>query len=142
MFFVPLLYALETRFLKRSKLGAIVWTTEFLLPTIIALWLVKYNFAEWYYWIVSILSVYNLYEIGYIQNDCETIKREQKPTLRVSTKELLFYEKRKYSIYGLRFLLGLLGSVFFFTMALISVIYLYFGLLCQFMQFIIIYVVE
>lgn len=113
MFFVPLLYALETRFLKRSKLGAIVWATEFLLPTIIALWLVKYNFAEWYYWIVSILSVYNLYEIGYIQNDCETIKREQKPTLRVSTKELLFYEKWKYSIYGLRFLLGLLGSVFF-----------------------------
>lgn len=114
MFFVPLLYALETRFLKRSKLGVIVWATEFLLPTIIALWLFKYSFEEWCYWIISILSVYNLYEIGYIQNDCETIKREQNPTLRVSTKELLFYEKWKLSIYGLRFLLGILGSAFFF----------------------------
>lgn len=114
MFFVPLLYALETRFLKRSKLGVIVWATEFLLPTIIALWLFKYSFEEWCYWIVSILSVYNLYEIGYIQNDCETIKRELNPTLRVSTKELLFYEKWKLSIYGLRFLLGILGSAFFF----------------------------
>lgn len=127
MFFLPLFYAIETRFLKRSKFGIIIWATEYLIPIIISLWLVKLNFEGWYYWVLSILSVYNLYEIGYIQNDCETIKHESNPTLRVSSEELRFYEKWKCYIYGLRFFIGILCTIFFlnFGARLVPVILLW-----------------
>lgn len=115
MFFVPLLYALETRFLKRSKYGVIVWTTEYLIPTLISFYLVNMSFCVWTNWLIGILSVYNLYEIGYIQNDCETIKKESSPTLRVSFKELIFYEKRKILCYGFRGILGLIASGYFLS---------------------------
>lgn len=116
MFFVPLLYALETRFLKRSKYGIVVWATEYLLPTFLALLLVHMQQSGWTKWLIAILAVYNLYEIGYIQNDCETIKKENNPTIRLSSLELCFYERWKLFIYGFRLFLGIIATIYFFSM--------------------------
>lgn len=115
MFFVPLLYALETRFLKRSKYGVVVWATEYLIPILISFYLIHMGFCGWINWLIDILAVYNLYEIGYIQNDCETIKKEISPTLRVSSEELWFYEKWKILCYGFRILLGIITSSYFLS---------------------------
>ena len=111
-FYVPILYSLKTRFLRRSSYGFIVWATEYLLPLMIAFGVVKayYNIIPI---VVSIIAVYNFYEIGYIQNDCETIKKELNPTLRLNYKYLEFYENHKTSIYIFRVFLGIIFSLFF-----------------------------
>lgn len=117
MFYIPLMYAIESRFLKRSRLGVIVWGTEYLIPVIIAFYLLNMNFQGIGLMLLSIVAVYNFYEIGYIQNDCETIKKEQNPTLRVKEQELSYYESRKYFIYGFRILIGTFLSCFFLDTA-------------------------
>lgn len=117
MFYVPLMYALETRFLKRSRLGLIVWATEYLIPMLITFYLLKMNFSGMESFLLAIIAVYNFYEIGYIQNDCETIKKEENPTLRVKPLELNYYESRKFLIYGFRILVGTFLSWFFLNAA-------------------------
>lgn len=52
--------------------------------------------------ILSLAYVYGIYEYGYIQNDCETIKKESNPTLRVTKQQLSFYNGHRVQIYILR----------------------------------------
>ena len=49
--------------------------------------------------LLGFLLVYDLYEVGYIENDCETIKKESAPTLRLKAIEYDFYENHKLSVY-------------------------------------------
>ncbi len=49
-----------------------------------------------------LVAFYALYEIGYIYNDTETIKRETTPTLRLSNYQLSYYSSNKHYIYGVR----------------------------------------
>lgn len=113
MFYIPIMYALETRFLKRSKWGVLIWGTEYLFPVTMTLFLVVgMDICEiWIKFLLAIAGVYDFYEIGYIQNDCETIKKEASPTLRVSSAELAFYERAKFKIYGIRLILGVVFSL-------------------------------
>ena len=134
MFYVPIMYALETRFLRRSKWGIFIWATEYLFPVIITLFLIagmeicniEVNFF------LAVMGVYNFYEIGYIQNDCETVKKEVNPTLRVSSAELVFYEKAKFKIYGIRLILGVVFSLFFLIDGVSWIILLFFWLIIPF----------
>lgn len=112
MFYVPLLYAIETRFLKRSKLGFLVWVTEYFFPVLLSLFFIISFPNLLIPGIIGIITVYNLYEIGYIQNDCETIKVEKKPTLRISKNELSYYENHKYYIYIIRIFLSIILSIY------------------------------
>lgn len=110
IFFIPLLYSIQTRFLRRTKLGLIVWITEYLLPILLAILILNLESFNFLYALLSVFAVYNLYEIGYIQNDCETIKRENKPTKRLSEDALTLYEKLKILIYAVRIIFALLFS--------------------------------
>jgi hypothetical protein len=56
--------------------------------------------------------IYNLYEIGYINNDTETIKKENNPTIRLSIDELKYYENNKKKIYLIRIFIALILIVF------------------------------
>ncbi len=106
IFFVPLLYSIQTRFLRRTSLGIIVWITEYLTPVLIAMVVLDLHHINIIHGLISIIAVYNLYEIGYIQNDCETTKHEERPTLRLSYNALNFYESYKISIYLMRLVIG------------------------------------
>lgn len=107
-FYCPILYALKTRFFRRSKLGIIIWATEYLIPLLLAYYFIDCNGLGIISFVISVIAVYNFYEIGYIQNDCETIKKEQVPTLRLSYECLHFYELNKKFIYGIRIILGII----------------------------------
>jgi hypothetical protein len=54
--------------------------------------------------------VYTIYEVGYIQNDTESIKKEKNPTLRLGEKDLAYYERHKRTIYAARVALGAAGA--------------------------------
>lgn len=113
MFYIPFVYAIKTRFLRRSKLGVLVWGTEYLIPVLLAMYLANQEAFFTIQTLLSLVGVYNFYEIGYIQNDCETIKKEKHPTLRISPFGLACYEKYKVIIYGFRLVIGVLLSCIF-----------------------------
>lgn len=113
MFYIPFLYAIESRFLRRSKLGVLVWGTEYLIPVLLAMYLANQEAFFTIQTLLSLVGVYNFYEIGYIQNDCETIKKEKHPTLRISPFGLACYEKYKFLIYEIRLVIGMFLSCIF-----------------------------
>ena len=113
MFYVPVLYAIRTRFLKRTKLGIFFWLAEYLFPVLLSFLLANIEPISISQMLLSVVCVYCFYEIGYIQNDCETIKKEENPTLRLSEDELKIYERNKWNIYMTR-------GVFFFQCIIFS----------------------
>jgi hypothetical protein len=58
----------------------------------------------------AIVSLYNIYEIGYIQNDTETVKKEIYPNMRLANDNLIYYENHKIHIYGFRVCLFVISS--------------------------------
>lgn len=115
-FYVPLLYSLETRFAHKSIIGVFLWILDYFLP-IMALMFISLSMVNYFTFlvgVVAILFVYGLYEVGYIQNDAETIKGEENPTKRLSNNDILYYERHKFDIYTIRLIWGLAFSYFFF----------------------------
>lgn len=55
---------------------------------------------------IALVSYVNFYEIGYIFNECETIKKEKFPTKRLTDENLAFYENHKFFIYFERIILS------------------------------------
>ncbi len=111
MFYVPVLYAIRTRFLK-DKTGNF-WLAEYLFPVLLSFLLANIEPISISQMLLSVACVYCFYEIGYIQNDCETIKKEESPTLRLSEDELKIYERNKWNIYMTRGVLGILFNVLY-----------------------------
>lgn len=62
-------------------------------------------------YLISIFLLYNLYEIGYIQNDTESIKKEATPSLRLYPRNIIFYTRHKVSIYIIRCIYSILFSL-------------------------------
>ena len=60
---------------------------------------------------LSLLLFYNLYEIGYIQNDTESVKQEKKPSLRLYNHNLRYYSKHRILIYVVRVVISILLSL-------------------------------
>ena len=98
LFFIPMSYSFKTRY--KGKVGISAWGVKYLFPVFfISLGLQGFSLIRF---ALGLLFLYGLYEIGYIQNDCETIKKEENPTIRISSSELNFYEKHKVLIYTVR----------------------------------------
>lgn len=103
LFFIPFLYLIKTRLKTKPKI--ISWIIIYIIPQVILFFLLNLNNIEnsLIIFLLSIALVYNLYETGYIYNDTETIKKEKKPTLRLTNSNLNFYQKNKLTIYIWRF---------------------------------------
>lgn len=108
IFVLPMSYAFATRY--KGITGISAWVIKYLLPVMfLSCGLEGFDAARF---ILGLLYLYSLYEIGYIQNDCETIKKETNPTLRITEEQLVAYESHKKVIYLLRFVqIALWGEV-------------------------------
>lgn len=114
LFYIPLLYTYCTRL--KTPMKALSLVIIYVLP-VLFMACIAVGGINWHTILVvmlSIVTLYNLYEIGYIQNDAETIKKEQKPNLRLTSCQLNHYEKFKVYIYAIRLML---------EMVMISVLY-------------------
>lgn len=108
--YIPFLYTFHTRLL--SLASKFAWFTTFIFPVLLVCFYFK---LDLFFSILLIFLVYSSYEIGYIFNDCEVIKKEKNPTKRLSEQELLFYESHKWKILFVRFLgLIFLNSIVLF----------------------------
>ena len=102
-FYIPFCYFLKTRISSKSKF--LSWILIYFVP-VFTVYYFLYSGSQIHHLIFSFLLgvtiIYNNYEIGYIQNDCETIKKEVNPTVRLNSEEIESYEKNKFKIYRIR----------------------------------------
>jgi len=130
-FYFPFGYLFRSRLYTFYK--ALSWFIVYIIPVLFLFtWNYSYSFTDILYWVLALLLIYNYYEIGYIQNDTETIKKENTPTLRLKLDEFAFYEKHKKTIYAFRIIvnIGLLllfkATVsIYFVFSIFSILILY-----------------
>lgn len=105
-FYLPVAYTYITRLRCLGRLFS--WGMIYVVPVAYScLWL--QTVWEWRSALIcglGMIAVYNFYEIGYIENDTETIKRESVPTLRLDKEARCYYEVHKKGIYGIRLMWG------------------------------------
>lgn len=99
MFYIPFLYFYKSRLKSIKKL--ISWFFIYIIPIIIS-YLFLFQDENIINIIIYLIGIYTIYEIGYIYNDTETIKKEENPTIRLSLEQIKFYENNKLSIYLFR----------------------------------------
>jgi hypothetical protein len=111
LYYIPYLYLIKTRLQANGRL--ISYFFILLLPPIYIAVVLQSNlgFSNLIIAILGQLLVQNLYEIGYIQNDTETVKHEKTPTLRLSETNSAYYEKNKINIYLSRLLISVFLTV-------------------------------
>jgi len=124
-FYIPLLYTFHTRLKTCMKTFSLV--IIYVIPVLYIL-LLECNGAYPTVVVIlsgcfAIISVYNVYETGYIQNDTETIKQDKSPTIRLSSNNFDYYRRHKKKIYafrtGLFILFSFLHCLFFDVQSLI-----------------------
>ena len=109
MFFMPFLFTIRTRYNAPSKIA--VYGITYIVPLFLIAFMQNYpasvSDATFYVvFLLALVSYVNLYEVGYIWNECETIKKETDPTKRLSDEQLAFYDNHKILIYTERFVLS------------------------------------
>ena len=109
-FFLPYIYTLNTRYISLGK--KFVYLITFIFPELLIFFLQTYgSYKISDFIVISILaltSFVNIYEIGYIYNDTETIKGEIDPTKRLAEQDYFFYEQKKVHIYITRFSISII----------------------------------
>lgn len=105
-FYIPLAYFFSTRI---SNLNALIsWIVFYLSPIFVMSFLYK-GYSDFYIYLLEIffvISIYSVYEFGYICNDTITIKKEKKPTLRMSHNEILYAQINIELIFAVRLTLS------------------------------------
>lgn len=109
MFFMPFLFTIRTHYNSPCKIA--VYGITYIVPLFLIVFMQNYpaSISSTIFYVVFLLalvSYVNLYEVGYIWNECETIKKETYPTKRLSDERLAFYDKHKILIYTERFALS------------------------------------
>lgn len=100
-FFIPFLYFYHSRLKSITK--ALSWVFIYIFPIFTFSFVSDSNSLQDLAWLLLyITGIYTIYEIGYINNDCETIKNESNPTLRLSKSELEYYNDNRNLIYIFR----------------------------------------
>ena len=121
VFYIPWCYTIHTRHPHRKDI--VRFLLKYFVP--IFLFLIWRDFS-WFRLALGFLLTYDLYEIGYIENDCETIKKEQNPTMRVSSEELAYYEKNKTLIYFIKVVIAVAISAYLLIWENVSYLFILF----------------
>lgn len=114
-FYIPGIYSIYTRY-KGGK-GMIAFVCKYWMICFMGS-IVYVERFEAIRFILGMFLMFTLYEFGYIQNDAETIKKETRPTMRLTKEDLIFYEQNKIQIYSLRVLYALLLAALSYSLGI------------------------
>lgn len=106
VFYLPFLYTFSVN---RKGLEGIAYFLEFYLFSFFAFIIFKGNSLlpiDIIYFILMQVGFTSLYEIGYIDNNTRSIKKESKPTLRHTKEQIEFAQNNYFSIYSIRIFLS------------------------------------
>ena len=109
---LPFFYTFHTRIKKNVKKIAYLFT--FIIPVFlygISVTDIKYESILWAIVAitVSLIGTMSIYELGYIRNDMFAIKKEKKPTLRLTEKEILYIEENFREIIAIKYLIAIIS---------------------------------
>ncbi|AHG74140.1 hypothetical protein X781_19950 [Mannheimia sp. USDA-ARS-USMARC-1261] len=111
-FYIPFYYLFRTRLVGKSAKFA--WIFTYIIPTyVVYFYMMNAGFMLYF---LLLLATFSAYELGYIYNDAELVKKENNPTLRLSQQEHVFYEKNKKFIYSIRLLWVVISNVMVFCL--------------------------
>ena len=114
-FYIPIYYTLSTRVIGLKRFSS--WLVIYVIPVLFIFTL--YNNTDFSSGIaISLLSIaliYNNYELGYIYNDAERIKKEKNPTIRLKECNLTHYEQNKFKILIYRLVISVLLSLIIYS---------------------------
>lgn len=103
VFLCPMAYTLRKRMVSNNKRFGLF--CYHIVPITYLFFLChEFDFFSLLSCFLLILAFYSQYEIGYIYNDAETVKREKEPSNRLDMDEIQYYENNKTRIYLLHFL--------------------------------------
>ncbi len=104
-FYIPFFYLIHSRL--KSKFELISWQIIFFIPVLI----ITYFYLETrsnifiHLFLLSQLIFYSIYEIGYIENDILTTKKEKYPTIRLNSINTRYIKKNYYKIVFSKYLI-------------------------------------
>ncbi|MGL5049646.1 MAG: hypothetical protein ACRC6E_03325 [Fusobacteriaceae bacterium] len=130
---IPFYYTLKTRTLKINKKISYIFT--YLFPVFILFFRASFDLKSLFAFFLSLIGTISIYEVGYLENDIKTVKKEINPTLRLKESETLDIESNFYKIIFIKyFISGLIVyilsfkfkiSYFILGLFLIQIIYLF-----------------
>lgn len=105
-FLIPGFYLFYSRLKRKSEILSflLVYPVIIFLLTIIQTDLDVINFT--FLFILAMIAWLSFYEIGYLENDAITIKKEQNPTLRIEEEEIKIIQGNFVNIQIIRYLFG------------------------------------
>ena len=103
-FFIPFLYFIQTR--ANHKLKIVSWLLTYIIPSFITFSLItnSLSLVLLNLFILMLVAIFCIYECGYIENDVFTILKEDHPTLRLDSNNLLYARQNIKLIYSARIL--------------------------------------
>ncbi len=110
-YFIPFFYLINSRL--KTKFELISWQIIFFIPILIITYYhldIRSNIFI-HLFLLSQLIFYSIYEIGYIENDIVTVKKEKDPTIRLNKENTKYIEKNYSRIINSRYLVFLLSSI-------------------------------
>lgn len=108
-FYLPFIYNYNVRLGTIWKFFS--WIFIFIVPTLYYLLLNHHNFEALLPYFFLLITVWNIYEIGYIQNDTETILKENKGSLRLYPNNLQYYYDNRNKILIFRYSISFIFSI-------------------------------
>lgn len=107
VFYIPFFYTFS---INRRGVEGIAYFLEFYLFSFLAFFIFKdYSLSlnDVIYFFLMLLGFTSLYEIGYIDNNTRSIKKESNPTLRHTLDQIKFAQNNYFTIYSVRIIITL-----------------------------------
>jgi hypothetical protein len=108
-YYIPYAYFISTRLKRPEKIAS--WIVIYPLALVLITYLNDANFKSWLSLLLGMTATYNIYELGYLQNDVVTTKTEVNPTLRLDKINLKYVENHIKQVVFVRLLVTTLISV-------------------------------
>lgn len=115
-FLLPGYYYFYSRLPRKSE--QVSWLIVFPLLVLLGILFVsdRNPFTVIAIYIIANICWLNFYEIGYLENDAITIKREKSPTLRIPDQEIMFIQANFKKLSFLRMLIGIFLLIIIYSL--------------------------
>jgi len=102
---IPFYYLVLSRL--KSKIDRVSWIIIFIVPTfLLGLFFTDMSFYKYtLVFILANLVFYSLYEIGYMENDIQTTKKEKNPTIRINNSEYIYLNQNYSRVIKIKYII-------------------------------------
>lgn len=117
-FVIPFYYLTYSRLKSHAEKLSLIWIYPLFLMVFLFVFYQIEIIPHLFSFLLAFVAWMSIYEIGYLENDAFTIKREMHPNLRIPQQDIIFIEKnfRKIVLIRLLIFIGLTGILYFLNL--------------------------